>query len=1254
MVEGSKPQFVPLNGPVEEEIYVKEYHLIPRDDFQNYCWDQAQDKVGDDHWVTALILNGIRIEDKDGNETWRQADLTGGLDGYNVYGNVKLSGLEHYIQPDEVAYIILYGTYVDNYMHDGWLFDYPVFHVASFEYRIPADQFNFDYYDENWNTQEFCEVHFKETVPETPQEEYYTATVNFTYGYKDEDPIAVPDDIIETLTLQDGIYSVSLLGSQLSDWAQGDNGVYIKDYGDLIPNSITVNDVVYTLDQTDKTVAVSLNGEVKIFHYSAQKSNESVTFTLKKVDGKTDAPLPGAEFAVYTDEDCTSPATGVTIEATGENGETTVTLPVNGTYYLKETKAPAGYVLGGTIYQINTGSDASSFFESIWNWMAGEEPASVTENPAEFNSEDKVLTVKNTKGIPVRFYLEGLSNTVDYAFTDAWGTLPSLLGSGFAYLGTSETALTGWTLGENLNDKRTGHDAVIAWLDEQQVVVPSGISMENVKTTLEALINDGYLTDKSIITTSAGEELTIGAVIQAPDDYHLLYTQVANNDDLQAGSTYQKSQHVHLKIEKNPGTLVINKTFSGIEALPDTFRMEVINEEGTVIASLPVSEAISRDGIYTWTLTLSAGSYTVKETGYSAANYTVKTMVDKTEADSTSADIVKNERTEVSFVNTYTASEIPTPPVFDWEKSKSKSATELVKQNDGTYTSDVTLSLPSAQETLESDVVFVLDKSTSADVEDQMIEMLGQLSKQAEDTGATINVGVVIFNIEANEVLPLTALTDENMDKITNAIRTEIKSGTNTHAGLLAGKAMLDEDSDVAANRKYLIFVSDGITYAYNEAPTILKCYWLNDNSPYYSMDPYSWSFKYGNDEPPADWNVWMGNVEALLESNTIEEALYADKGNLTGGTEVQKNSNNYVTSVDKALYLTYSTYQDVLEAGYHCYAMGATTDAAYAWGPSFMKYLAAGQTVSFDDIQNDIYYLLDAGSYVVDEIGSGTDNDGNAYNFDFVNDIDKLTLTVNGVTLDKEKIADNTYGFGKIFDGKYRFVVTYYKDGTEISGQAYGECFVWQINEAVSNFAPVSLTYTVKLTNAQTSAGTYGQYDADGSKGYTGLYTNNGATLFPMDSNGTKGAAEEFNKPTVAYTVSGGTTPTPNPDPTPGPDTDDDDDDDDDDNDRPPVVIEDDDTPLNPNPGQTDDGVTDIGEVEVPQGSTPDAPDTTDDPVEITDDGVPMGNLPQTGTMATPANPTVTLGALAMSASLVAAGLAITISRKREEDFLD
>ena len=55
--------------------------------------------------------------------------------------------------------------------------------------------------------------------------------------------------------------------------------------------------------------------------------------------------------------------------------------------------------------------------------------------------------------------------------------------------------------------------------------------------------------------------------------------------------------------------------------------------------------------------------------------------------------------------------------------------------------------------------------------------------------------------------------------------------------------------------------------------------------------------------------------------------------------------------------------------------------------------------------------------------------------------------------------------------------------------------------------------------------------------KGYDGLYTNNSATLYPVDSNGTAGEPEDFLKPTVSYTVKK-PEPSPSTDPTPVPST--------------------------------------------------------------------------------------------------------------------
>ena len=443
------------------------------------------------------------------------------------------------------------------------------------------------------------------------------------------------------------------------------------------------------------------------------------------------------------------------------------------------------------------------------------------------------------------------------------------------------------------------------------------------------------------------------------------------------------------------------------------------------------------------------------------------------------------------------------PDLPDVDHSKSKTATNLEKQEDGTYTSEVTLSLPSAQEELVTDVVFVLDKSTSAELEEQALEMLEDLKAQITETGAKVKVGVVIFNKVAN-VTDFMDLSTE-YDEIETAIKQNISSGTNTHAGLLAGKAMLDEDTSVSADRKYLIFVSDGITYMYNEKPTAIGL--QNADKTNVFAGPDNWTTKYGsNSGPTAGWGSWLVSIKSQIDA---DGATYED--DYDGGYEsfiTYDNRANHAMSIDKALYLTYQTYQEADEL-YHCYAIKATSNADHPWATSFMDYLANGQSFSFDDIQKDIYYLLDAGTKVEDYMGYVADD----YNFDFV--ADGLTMKVGDQTYEAVCLEDNKYGFAPNEENAYAYTLTY------VPGDQKGsEHFVWEINVPVSNFAPVQLTYTVKLVNPKTAEGTYGQYDADGSEGLDSLYTNNSATLYPMDSNNTEGLPENFPKPTVSYTV--------------------------------------------------------------------------------------------------------------------------------------
>ena len=87
-------------------------------------------------------------------------------------------------------------------------------------------------------------------------------------------------------------------------------------------------------------------------------------------------------------------------------------------------------------------------------------------------------------------------------------------------------------------------------------------------------------------------------------------------------------------------------------------------------------------------------------------------------------------------------------------------------------------------------------------------------------------------------------------------------------------------------------------------------------------------------------------------------------------------------------------------------------------------------------------------------------------------------------------------------------------------------------------------------------------------------------------------------------------------------------------------MIIPDEEVPLTDLPQEE----TIIEEPSVPLADTPDE----DTGTVILDEGTPLGNLPQTGTTAQPADPTITLGLLAVSVSLAAAGL--WLLRKRED----
>lgn len=137
-----------------------------------------------------------------------------------------------------------------------------------------------------------------------------------------------------------------------------------------------------------------------------------------------------------------------------------------------------------------------------------------------------------------------------------------------------------------------------------------------------------------------------------------------------------------------------------------------------------------------------------------------------------------------------------------------KTATDLDSNEETT----VTLNVGGTSSKTISDVVFVLDKSTSQDIVNAALNMLDELMTRVGEN--RIKAGAVMFNKESTHKVDLAALDEAQYKKIKDCLQNPPASGTNLEVGLRTGVDMLKADTAVAANAKHLVLVSDGVTYS--------------------------------------------------------------------------------------------------------------------------------------------------------------------------------------------------------------------------------------------------------------------------------------------------------------------------------------------------------------------------------------------------------------------------------------------------------
>lgn len=494
----------------------------------------------------------------------------------------------------------------------------------------------------------------------------------------------------------------------------------------------------------------------------------------------------------------------------------------------------------------------------------------------------------------------------------------------------------------------------------------------------------------------------------------------------------------------------------------------------------------------------------------------------------------------------------PEPPT--WELSKDKTATAL----DSNYNSKVTLSLPAGDYPQTVDVVFTVD-CTSVLLYNYtgIIKEIEKIADELVGKDINLNVGLVGFGHESKVYLPLTNITEENVDAVMEEVKTTISNdrdwlknngGTNIQKGILTGRELLDNSNTGALpNDQYFILMTDGAGFWYNNANGETVCTAHRDsNQSLGNMDANndvggptrindSMYLRAVNEGKTfGDFIAEQGAaIEKSAErSFTTEGAKSA--GELAYTTQDVQNYDVYpYLNMERGTYFAAKALQDVAAEGYSVITIGynynkfgltslnAVSKGFREWTAEVGSYYTASMfnvQDAFEGVRDEMIYLLDADSRVVDIIGQGKDNKGNDYNFDVAN-LDNMTITVGGVELNKVKIQSDefhgstTYGFfeGEIADGHYDFVVTYYPEGVADADGEKREHFVWDINVPVSNFAPAQFSYDVHLTNPQKAKGEYK------------VETNVEAVLTPVDSNGTKGKPETFPVPELTYEVKGG-----------------------------------------------------------------------------------------------------------------------------------
>lgn len=488
-----------------------------------------------------------------------------------------------------------------------------------------------------------------------------------------------------------------------------------------------------------------------------------------------------------------------------------------------------------------------------------------------------------------------------------------------------------------------------------------------------------------------------------------------------------------------------------------------------------------------------------------------------------------------------------------------KTASAL-NSNDET-TVNLSIVAPTLKYKQNVDLVFVVDASAGSDYAAYASEAGKLLDKLAASPSVNLNVGSIVFDGWGHDgyslatgkgdglsnesgLVPLNSTTLPDIKKAVVYATKYTQYGirhSNSEEPLRMANRWLENDTTVDKANKFIVFISDMLTYTYGGTTTY--------NNTAYAETPVSKNFAgdgiYLQQNPTdgrnlaklfADYDAGIlqkdptWNTETFTNYNTTYmgfEVLNAWRNFFTNIYQKTPNpglitSAQYdalvnaancarqgVTAYEKSLCLTKTALETSINNGYN--VMAWIDDVSYAgtydktfnnMTTDFAAYLPKmGVQTTLRSSGNDIANFLEGLEekiVVVFRKGTITDVIGHQFELEGYKDASAspFHLSYDGTEYTSVKTGDNEWSFGTPDAGVYPFVAKYMTDSKTIN---------LTINTELKDYKKLNLSYTLYLT--------------DFSQSSDALYTNESAVVNYVDYNDRQ-FESEFPRPSVQYTA--------------------------------------------------------------------------------------------------------------------------------------